>query len=553
MKISNFAIVLFIAVLFCSCRQEVLQQSTNEQTATVIADATVKSGRLYFLNKESLTNTYEKFKNVDDEVISNYIDRKGIISLRPIVTKQNEELINKRIGERINLLKKNKRFMASKNVSVRITNKEEIIDEIDDLEEIVGDDTYGAFLNSNAEIQVADEIFKYTDAGLFIVKVENYESLENYLSVKKISDNLMYPTETTIRENYVKSMPSNELVPVTNEINYYNFMIAPIDVDDGSGGSEYTGGGSGGTPGTSSNTAMYNFINSLPNCNTYHTWLQSLFGKSDMCVDRYENRYRVKTKAFNYNYFLVYNLGVKVKHQYKGWTGLWRKENADQIRLGVHMATFAYDYSSYFNPKPNTRVTTIYDNNNRYMFDASTFWTPTYYPGIYTISGFSMSDIPKLFQDDYYIEDILPFMPTSSSIGLIDQGLYSAMQAGNQQLTASNLNNLFWTEIVKRSGNFLQSIGKSKTDNNLTYSYNATSLGKIVVAKTLHRDGYFTNNLEKTFDWGFLVGINIGSDGHISANLSGGGLKRPQDYRVLMYGIVKRNGQWHGSKINTGI
>lgn len=69
---------------------------------------------------------------------------------------------------------------------------------MDDLEEIVGDDVYSAMLNDGAEIQVAQDIYKYTDVGLFIVKQQEYSDLQNYLEVKNISDNMLLPTDESI-------------------------------------------------------------------------------------------------------------------------------------------------------------------------------------------------------------------------------------------------------------------------------------------------------------------------------------------------------------------
>ncbi len=57
---------------------------------------------------------------------------------------------------------------------------------------------------------------------------------------------------------------------------------------------------------------------------------------------------------------------------------------------------------------------------------------------------------------------------------------------------------------------------------------------------------------EKSFDWGFQIGFNLDpTSGNINPDTSGSALKKPQNFRVTMYGIAKRNGQWHGSKINT--
>ena len=556
-KILTFATAISLLSIVTSCREELLSTNETSESKTLIQDATVKNGRLYFPNKESLQYQYDKVKNSEDEVIAKYMDKKNIISLRPILTKDNAGKISQQLMKRVEILKSNKRFMHSKGASSKITNSEEIADDIDDLEEIVGDDAYAAFLDSRAEIQVADEIYKYTDAGLFIVKEENYDKLGDYLAVKNISDDLLYPTEENVREDYVSSVPSEQRVSVTEDIDYFNAKstnkIAPMDPDSGGGGGGPTTGSGGST--TDSNQQMVNFINGLQNCDTYHTWLQSLFGDSDMCVDKYESRYRVKTKAFNYNYYLVYNLGVKVKHQYKGWTGFWRKEDAQEMRIGVLLGTFYYDYNDIMNPSPpQTRVTSIYNNNNRAIFNSNTFWTQSsYYPGIYNMTGYSIQNYPKIFQDDYYVEDILPFLNVSSNNTLIDQGLYSALTSANKNLSASNMNKLFWNEVVKRTGKFAESLGKTKPDNNITYSYNVPQYGKIIIGKTYYNQKTNVDNLEKTFDWGFQIGFTMDSNGHVNPSTSASSLKKPQDFRVLMYGIAKRNGQWHGSKINTGI
>lgn len=553
---SNFKTILIWGGVFLSltgCREEIAS-SGEETRMTVISDATARNGRLYFPNKESLQHHYYELKDAQDEVLANFVDTKEYIPLRPVITKNNERLVFEKIQTRIANLK-NKNSNGSK-VSKTILSMEDIINDIDDLEEIIGDDTYGAFLNEEAEIQVGSEIYKYTDVGLFIVEENKHPFLDTYLDANNISRNLLVPTNPDVQTNYTQSKPCLQILTLTPEIDYYN---ASTGCSTGSGASG-SGGGSSVPPASmqDQNQQMINFVNSLPNCGTYSTLLQDLFGDSNMCVDQYESKYRVKTKAFNYNYYLVYNLGVKVKHQYKGWTGLWRKENAEQMRLGVILAEFSYDYSSYFNSNSlnSNRITSVFNGGNRLYFDAHTFWNPSnYYPGLYTMTGYSLDAYPKLFKDDYFIVDIIKY-PTSNSAA-IDYPLYAALQAGNNNLSASSLNNLFWNEtngVVKRLGQLYQSLGQSKPDNNITYAYNATPLGKLKIGKTLYRAANNVDNLEKSFDWGFQIGFNINPDsGSISPDLSGSALKKPNEFKVLMYGIVKRNGQWHGSKINTGL
>lgn len=547
-------LLLAAGTIFTSCNDEILTESqatqekiSHSNLAGRLGDARVINGRAYFPTKESLQEAYDDLKDANDETIAAFVDGLGITSLRPVVTEANEEAIYNKTKDRLEALKKNPRFMESPDAAIRIENTDLMISDIDDLEEIIGDDAFSALLNSDGEIQVGTDIYKYTDVGIFIINENKYETLTNYLTKEKIADNLLYTTDDNVRSNYIAARPALMVYSIYPDdgLGYYPGIMPPT-------GGGHSGGTSTNTPPvTDPNVQMANFINSLPNCDTYTTFLQSLFGDSDMCVDKYESRRRVKSKAYNYNYYLVYNLGVKVKHQYRGWTGFWRKENVDEIRLGVVSGTFYYDYSSYFNPAPSqNRITTIYNNNNRTIFDANTFWTPTYYPNVYTISGYSTQGYPTIFKDDFYIEDILPFNYTSSN-PLLDQGLYAALQAGNKQLSHENLNKLFWNETVKRLGNFWQSLGKPRPENNITFSYNAAPLGKLMVAKTFYDHKYGTDDVHKTFDWGFQLGFNIDSNGNVSPSTSPSALKKPQEFKTLMYGIVKRNGQWHGSKIAT--
>ena len=552
MKKSLLYFATFSCVAFLnSCREEIVVQT--EENNVQISEGTTKNGRLYFINKESLTATYNNIKNEEDEVIANYIDSRNIISLRPIVTEKNENKIAEKLNKRIALLKTNKRYMAylaSKGLQSKTENELEIADDIDDLEEIVGDDAYAAFLDSRAEIQVADEIYKYTDAGLFIVKDTKYDELSSYLAVHEISDDLLYPTEASIRKAYVENLPSEEVVSVDEDIKYYNARISQNNNGNSIGG---VGGNPPVNPTINPSDPMYNYIMNLQNCAPHNGLFDGIFGDSDICIDRYEDRYRVKTKAYNYNYFLVYNLGVKVKHQYKGWTGIWRQDDCQELRLGVISGTFYYDYTGYFNPttSPN-RSTSIYNNSTRLLFNATTTWAPGFYPGTYTMTGYNMQGFPKLFQDDFYIEDILnKYVNFSSSNALVDKAIYSALEAGNKQLTAQYLNKKFWEESIKFLGDTWQSMGRTRPDNNITNSMNVTELGKLLVAKTIYRTATNGSKIEKSFDWGFQIGIDMDSNGHVTPNTSGGGLKKPQEFRVLMYGIAKRNGVWHGSKINT--
>lgn len=526
---------LSLCTIATSCREELLSTNETSEVKGILQDATVKNGRLYFPNKESLQFHYDKIKNESEEKIAEYVDNKDFISLRPILTDKNESIIGKKLNRRLSKMRERAKNFANstsaKYIS-QVTSDEEIIDDIDDLEELIGDDAYGAFLNDQAEIQVGPEIYKYTDVGLFVVNEEKYATLEPYLLSKNISTDLLIPTEESARISYIQMQPCNQLSTVYDDINYFNA------VECGSGGGGYNPGGGSNPTVTDPNVQMMNYINGLQNCSPKNGLFDGIFGDSDICIDKYESKYRVKTKAYNYNYFLVYNLGVKVKHQKKGFLGIWSKENCQEIRLGVISSQFSYDYSSQFQyPATQYGITTIYNNNSRLMFDANLNWSQN---GL-NIVGYSTQGFPKILQDDIVIEQFSN-----------NQYINQAIQAGNKQLTADKLNQHFWNYIVPQTGQWWQNLGKGTPDaNNITYTYKAPTLGKILIQKTLYRHSYNDDKLEKSFDWGFQIGFKMGDDGNISPDTSGSALKKPQEFRVLMYGIAKRNGAWHGSKINT--
>ncbi|WP_313028466.1 hypothetical protein [Soonwooa sp.] len=123
-KLLNSILACFL-VASISCREETLiANETSNANDIEIKEGTVKDGRLYFPNKESLQVTYNNLKDAEDEVIANYIDTKNIISLRPILTKDNEDLVQNKILQRIEKLKTNKRYMRTSNALNKLNNNE---------------------------------------------------------------------------------------------------------------------------------------------------------------------------------------------------------------------------------------------------------------------------------------------------------------------------------------------------------------------------------------------------------------------------------------------
>lgn len=172
------------------------------------------------------------------------------------------------------------------------------------------------------------------------------------------------------------------------------------------------------------------------------------------------------------------------------------------------------------------------------MFNSTVNWSQN---GL-NILGYSTQGFPKILQDDIVIEQYSN-----------NQYINQAIQAGNKNLTADKLNQQFWSNLIPALGSWWQNLGHTApVANNITYMYKAPNYGKILIQKTMFRNAINASKIEKSFDWGFQIGFTLNPDnGNIKPETSGNALKKPQEFRVIMYGIAKRNGQWHGSKINT--
>ena len=181
-----------------------------------------------------------------------------------------------------------------------------------DLEDVFGEDVFTSFLNQEAELQVADQIYKYTDTGLFIAEVDEIDGLNSYLDEKEISRNLLEPTLEATRIAYIdETNPCGGLTDVQN----YQHFIADVDSEPcggGSGGGGSSGGSGGGSTGGGStqpsgtpNAQLAIIANGLDQCSGSQPWLGNLFGTTKVCIDRYESEKRVKVKYYNIDIFLA--------------------------------------------------------------------------------------------------------------------------------------------------------------------------------------------------------------------------------------------------------
>lgn len=542
-KIKCLIFLSFLAVGLNSCENELVETNSIQNFKDEVK---IKNGRLSFQSKEAFARVYKKYAEASDEKLIKYFQplyEQGFYSLRPIVSEENEKFL---YDHYIKIVKNNPMSKTAKKSS------EEIFDYLDDLEDVVGDDTFAAFLNNDAEILVADEVYKYTDVGLFISKEDKYNILQDLLDTNNISQDLTIATTTSAKQAILSEYPDDGLTAVNADVNYFKLLY--IDPDNGSGG-----GASGSepytpTPGSPASTdPSYNaFLNNLNNCTPHSGIFGNLFGDNNVCIDRYEDRRRVKTKAFNYNYFLVYHLGVKCVHQYKGWTGFWRVEATDEIRLVVEAAQFQYDLDALLGNNAVTNQTkerAYFMNNQKALFvgpNNITFYNQWDYP---IISYTNLNSLPPIFQDN------LSFEFFGSGWDWLDGKIQDGIDSN---LEASNLNEYFYNTLYSTITSQLKTAFGSNTSTppSRTFVAKYPQNGKLIFQKSVLAQGFSIGVRERTFDWGAEFSFNASTSGNNGWRMSGGAgsvLVRPTNFRVKIIGAARRGSGWHGSKFNVGI
>ncbi len=571
LKICFFTSAIFF-LIFTSCQKDTfINDIANSNSAINTQKINIKEGRLYFPSIETLKVKYDKIKDKKDIDIYNEMSKyysEDFINLRPIITDKNEDKIYNQLIEREivveKILKQNNQInntisnaAKSSTPQAVIPNGGSIIDNIDDLEDIIGDMAFASFLNGDAEVQVADNIYKYTDVGLFITKANSYNNMVTYLDQNSISKNLLVPTCDIQKQTYLTDvMPNGGLTDINSNLSYYRTpeplgVISVQGCNSGGGGSSggsSSGSGNGSSSGSSSTQTLENYIANLQPCNVNQDPFFGVFGKNKICIDRYESKKRVKTKAFDYNYLLVYHLGVKVKHQKKGWTGLWRQQDTDEVGIYVEHAQFKYDFTSIFGQELNSI-------NQYQIFISPSINVLTQQTGIYefsnTLPTFKFTYSPSspypfpVFQDDLVIEYF-------GNNNIID----AAIKIGNKQVTHTKLDEYFWKTVYAGTKSLIKSnINPTyKMPDNITFLSKHPAFGVVWIQKTYKKFSTNSSKVEKTFDFGASITITLNGENNYQlskANIgSGDKSQQPKSYSVKMYGVAKANGQWHGSLLD---
>jgi hypothetical protein len=386
-------------------------------------------------------------------------------------------------------------------------------------DEIIQDPYFAAILNSDREVVVADEIFKYTDKGLFYTSIENYDEINRTVANVNLCDvRSVAGGEVQLSTNVKAFLPAKTIDPNS-------------DCDD-----DYCYGcGDGcrtcGTGGGSTTRTREDIIANLKVCEYNEGALNKLFGPSEKCKDYFHDKKRIKVKTWAQNYYVFASTGLSVKSQVKK-LGIWWRSKVEELELGYSAASFKYNGIGTYPSGGSKWAEPI---NFNYEIDG------------HTIDQFGRtitggSKVKELFtnfpvENDASVAIIYMFKPFSDIVGTY-----------NLEITGKDFNKAVQTIAKTAYKTLSNSLKKEFSSKKATLVFPDEDWNNLVfVYANWSKIDHSSSKISEVFDWSTAqIGIKINHE--VSVNYYSQP-KKPSSFQIACYGMGLEKNVWKGGKI----
>ncbi len=557
----NATLLALLFISFSCTKDSDYKEENNQNTVDFIE---LKDGILAFSSQDFLTRKVDEIKEMDqgekEDFLYKYYD-KGFKPLFPQYREDDDiklgEFAERKKQRLSKAVRGNGLSLSGKSVPTEIDEDGELVEEFDD--DLISDDDFASVLNDQREVIVGDSLYKFTYEGLFSVKTSDKPLLDAYI----VDNNIEYLVEanedivrgeTMVTPEIKKQVTTEQDLQKVNNCHEENYFAPAVDntltqyLDDGdcnnSGGGSSSGGSSSGgssSGGSSSNTpdhtaSLINFVKDLDACRTINGFLDSgfgIFGVSKKCYDNFSSKYRTKTKYYKENYFIYNAIGVKVKHQKKGWTGLWRAKSTDEVAMMISQASFKYTINI-----PN--FPNMYAPPKFYFFENKIFNSQG------ALQSYSNAIYKPPFPEVPFVSEVTVTEFIGHEIGL--------------DYSVSDLREHFYQGTWQVAKAIVNS-QKGRDPKNVTHIlYSPTKVYLTFI--DLENRKLNTKKITKVFDWNFGVGfkfnVNIDGQGNISTDLINDfgfdkiiipKLYDYDDVKIDFVGVTRRGSTWKGSRL----
>lgn len=467
----------------------------------------VRDSRLVFKNQEQLSNFLKEEKGNDFNAYKNKVrnfEKEGFKSLMPLF--ENDDM--ERFDEYIKFRQLERETAIKANVRQQMS-------ELDITEDdIIADPHFATLLSEKREIEVGNNVYRYTDVGLFYTDVSNYDALNKVANAVQLE-----PCQLSSISGEVM-LEDDVMVMLPN-------AITNCGGDGGSGGGCSNCGGSTSPP--SYSLTIEEIRNNLQTCEWDPNIWDDIFGPAQRCTDYFENDKRIKVKTWSQNYGIFASTGVNVESQNR-FAGIWWADKIDEIELGYTLIEFEYKIPSPTNwPR---------QNGYNYIYQHGDFRVDQYGRLISTLDPsprqlfdkFPINDPDQRILEIYFFEPIITLFPN----------------IGSYTVDGKDFNK--WVQSMVKSG-------YSKMTSALNKQFNKNSA--VIVAPSPDRTKikfYFANwysskkdenAIRNIFDWNTAV-IKWNSN---SGTSLGSAPTSYRNYRAAVYGMGRRGNTWKGGKI----
>lgn len=525
-------------VFLLSCSDDLTNTDDRVSITTSYENLKIENNRFVFDSEDhfrviyhQLSNDISKNKKVLADTWAEKIYNSGFKSLYPIFDdNDSKHVYETHINDAIHSINMNESISKSNSTN-------DPWEDFDDLEDILGESAFSALLNNNAEVTVGGKVFKYTDAGLFIAPSAEYGKMIQAIQSNGLSTNIMIPSPPQNVVNFIDNEnPCGGLIDLSLSPNPLQHFSAPDHVIGSNPCSGIVSTPSGGTAGPGSGTSNsspddhLNASLTLDICSGDRPLIGNIFGTTIVCHDEYTSNRRVKNKYYDIDLFLAYAMGIKVKHQYKGFLG-WRKEDITEMGMGLNSITWK------FTPQIYNTVGGIPQSSTIIYVDGIGYSSVQDY-----VNGIHIGDIPV---------PSLPFNQGSLDVIIEITSVIPIVGLDNErdvtEFVYSTIFNQLRSQFSSLQGRELKKAGVVlKTGSEVWVQY-----------YDLDRKCNDCSVLEEILDWGVSspqVTYTFGNGGEESAGSWSFNydfnFRNPEALQISGYGMARHGSNpWHGNRI----
>ncbi|MXV38090.1 hypothetical protein GO491_05280 [Flavobacteriaceae bacterium Ap0902] len=517
-------LLVFTTFLLFSCESDDILNEKNSNDDILIEGISIKDNKLSFPSEDAFNVYYNNLKSMKNEKVADEMYEKfyrnGFFSAIPIV---NDKTIS--VLESHQIHHKNFKFNHKRENKSYLKNNININDDYDDIEDLLGDDVFISFLDQNGELIVNNILYKYTDVGIFKIEYENSQKLNNFLISNNLSTNLFEKSsEENIKRFILNNNPCGGMTEIWDKDYNISFEYFIREIKNCNLKINNT------TPNNivkNNNFDLGDIASNLTLCEGRKPWFGNLLGVVRVCIDKYDSKHRVKTKYYDIDLLLAYAMGVKVKHQKKGWTGLWRKQTTSYVALGLNSLTYKFNLNSSAQAVDNMGNVA---NARFYLYNNNLYETTQ---GYYNASHIGITPMPDLPFANNFFDDIA---------FVIEVGRFNV----KMDYTEEDLTNFFYNTLYNQVDSVLGGLNNLNNKNKGVVIFK----GENATAVQIYDFSNICQNCDKrevVIDWGFsspefTYRFGVGSKHGWSITSWNYNFRNPNIVALSAYGMAQKNG-----------